>query len=135
MTTASLATHERSTLAGLHWETIDAGRRGCIPHCHSAEEEVFVMLEGTATLELWREDGVEETALRAGHVVSRPAGTRVSHSFRAGPDGVTMLTYGTREPNDICWYPRSQKIFWRGVGVIGRIEQLDYFDGEPIEDD
>ena len=135
-TTAPLATRERSTLAGLHWETIDAGRRGCVPHCHSAEEEVFVILDGAATLELWPPEGeVEETPIRAGHVVSRPAGTRVSHSFRAGPNGVTMLTYGTREANDICWYPRSQKIFLRGVGVIGRIERLDYFDGEPVGDD
>jgi uncharacterized cupin superfamily protein len=136
VTTAPLATRERSHLAGLHWERLAPGRRGCVPHCHSAEEEVFVILEGTATLELWpREGDVEETPLRAGHVVSRPAGTRVSHSFRAGPDGVTMLIYGTRDVNDICWYPRSQKIAWRGVGVIGRIEQLDYFDGEPVEDD
>jgi uncharacterized cupin superfamily protein len=135
-TTAPLATRERSNLAGLHWETIDADRRGCVPHCHSSEEEVFVILDGTATLELWpREGDIDETPLRAGHVVSRPAGTRVSHSFRAGPEGVTMLTYGTREVNDICWYPRSRKIFWRGVGVIGRIEELDYHDGEPVEDD
>lgn len=140
MTGAPLATHERSDLAGLHWEKIHADRRGTVPHCHSAEEEVFVILGGTATLELWPsprdESGVkEETPVRAGHVVARPAGTRVSHSFRAGPDGVTMLTYGTRDVNDICWYPRSNKIFWRGVGVIGRIERLDYFDGEPVEDD
>jgi uncharacterized cupin superfamily protein len=135
-TTAPLATPRRSKLAGLHWEQVHAGRRGSIPHCHSAEEEVFVMLEGTATLELWPPEGeVEETPLRAGHVVARPPGTRISHSFRAGPDGVTMLIYGTRDRNDICWYPRSQKIFWRGVGVIGRIEQLDYYDGEPVEDD
>jgi uncharacterized cupin superfamily protein len=133
---AGLATRERSALAGLHWQQIDPGHRGCVPHCHSAEEEVFVILDGTGTLELWPlEGGVEETELWAGHVVSRPAGTRVSHSFRAGTDGVTMLVFGTREPNDICWYPRSNKIYWRGVGVMGRIEQLDYFDGEPIEDD
>ena len=140
LATAPLATHERSTLAGLHYETLAAGRRGCVPHCHSAEEEVFVILDGTATLELWpsprsESDAIEETPLRAGHLVARPPGTRVSHSFRAGPDGVTMLTYGTRQANDICWYPRSKKIFWRGVGIIGRIEQLEYFDGEPIEDD
>jgi uncharacterized cupin superfamily protein len=136
VTEAHLATLERSELAGLHWHRLDARRRGAIPHCHSAEEEVFVVLAGTATLELWQRDGsVEETPLRAGHVVARPPGSRVSHSFRAGPDGVTMLVYGTREPNDICWYPRSKKIFWRGIGVIGRIEQLDYFDGEPLEDD
>jgi hypothetical protein len=42
-----------------------------------------------------------------------------------------MLAYGTRDPSDICWYPDSRKIYFRGVGVIGRIEQLDYWDGEP----
>jgi len=136
VSTAPLATHERSKLAGLHWERIDPGHRSAVPHCHSAEEEVFVILEGAATLELWpRDGGVEETLLRPGHVVARPPGTRVSHSFRAGPEGVTMLIYGTRDPNDMCWYPRSRKIFWRGLGVIGRIETLDYFDGEPLEDD
>ena len=46
-----------------------------------------------------------------------------------------MLVYGTRSEHDICWYPRSQKIFWRGVGVMGRVEQFEYFDGEPVEDD
>ena len=139
-TEAALATRERSTLAGLHWQKLEAGHRGCVPHCHSSEEEVFVILEGTATLELWPSPSNqgkenEEIPLRAGHVVARPPGTRISHSFRAGPDGVTMLVYGTRDVNDICWYPRSNKIFWRGVGVMGRIEQLEYFDGEPVEDD
>ena len=123
-------------LAGLGWETLPAGHRGSVPHCHSAEEEIFVILDGTATLELWHHDGgVEETPLRAGHLVDRPPGSGVSHSFRAGPDGVTMLVYGTRDPNDMCWYPRSNKIKWRGLGVIGRIEKLDSFDGEPLEDD
>jgi uncharacterized cupin superfamily protein len=136
ITTAPLATRERSTLAGLHWEKLAAGHRGSVPHCHSAEEEVFVILEGTATLELWPHEGdVEETPLRPGHVVARPPGTRISHSFRAGAEGVTMLIYGTRDANDMCWYPRSRKIFWRGLGVIGRIETLDYGDGEPLEDD
>jgi len=136
ITTAPLATRELSTLAGLHWEKLAAGHRGSVPHCHSTEEEVFVILEGTATLELWPHEGdVEETPLRPGHVVARPPGTRISHSFRAGAEGVTMLIYGTRDANDMCWYPRSRKIFWRGLGVIGRIETLDYGDGEPLEDD
>ena len=135
-TWAYLTPDDATKLAGLGWEKLAAGGRGSVPHCHSAEEEVFVILEGTATLELWSLDcDVEETPLGAGHIVARPAGSRVSHSFRAGPDGATMLVYGTRDPNDMCWYPRSRKIFWRGLGVIGRIETLDYFDGEPIEDD
>jgi uncharacterized cupin superfamily protein len=138
LTTAPLATKERSELAGLHWEQIAPGRRGSVPHCHSEEEEVFVILEGNATLELWpsprREAAGEqkqELELRAGNLVARPPGTGISHSFLAGPEGVTMLVYGTRAPNDMAWYPRSNKVNLRGLGVIGRIEALDYFDGEP----
>jgi hypothetical protein len=36
----------------------------------------------------------------------------------------------TRENGDVCYYPRSNKIWFRGVDVIGRIERLDYWDGE-----
>jgi uncharacterized cupin superfamily protein len=128
---------DTTKLAGLGWERLPAGHRGSVPHCHSAEEEVFVILGGTATLELWSPQGeVQETApLRTGHVVVRPPGSRVGHSFRAGPEGVEMLVYGTRDPNDVAWFPRSRKIHWRGLGVIGRIETLEYLDGEPIEDD
>ena len=42
-----------------------------------------------------------------------------------------MLVYGTRSTNDMAFYPRSSKIFWRGLGVIGRIESLEYGHGEP----
>jgi hypothetical protein len=42
-----------------------------------------------------------------------------------------MLIYGTRRPNDMAWFPRSNKIFCCGLGVIGRIESLEYDDGEP----
>ena len=33
-------------------------------------------------------------------------------------------------PDDVCFYPRSGKVVLRGLGVIGRLEQLDYWDGE-----
>jgi uncharacterized cupin superfamily protein len=141
-TTAPLATKERSDQAGFHWERLDPGARGSVPHCHSEEEEIFVILEGEGTLHLWPSPsfawgtGTEKEAIpiRAGHVIGRPPATRVSHWFRAGGDGLTMLIYGTRKPNDMCWYPRSNKIAWRGLGVIGRIEVLEYDDGEPEDD-
>ena len=44
---------------------------------------------------------------------------------------MTFLAYATRRPNDICYYPRSNKIYWRGLGLIARLEPLDYDDGEP----
>ena len=137
---APLATTERSVLAGFHWQRYQPGGRGAPPHCHSEEEEIFVILEGEATLELWPSPRLasngaerEDVPVRAGHVIARPAATRIAHAFEAGPDGVTMLVYGTRKPNDICWYPRSNKINFRGLGVIGRIEALEYGDGEPEE--
>jgi len=68
---------------------------------------------------------------RAGHVISRAAGTGIAHALRAGDEGFTYLAYGTREPNDICYYPRSNKISFQGVGLIARLEDLDYDDGEP----
>ena len=140
MTTAPLATEERSVQAGFHWEKLAAGRRGSPPHCHSEEEEVFVILEGEGLLELWPSPRLasngaqrEDIPIGPGHVIARPPATRVGHSFLAGADGLTMLIYGTRKPNDMAWYPRSNKLNWRGLGVIGRIEALEYDDGEPIE--
>jgi uncharacterized cupin superfamily protein len=140
--TAPLATEERSRQAGLHWERINPGRRGTAPHCHSEEEEVFVILEGDGVLELWpsptrlaRGITYEEVSIGPGHLIARPPGTRISHSFKAGEQGLTMLIYGTRKPNDLAWYPRSNKIDFRGLGVIARVEPLDSRDGEPEEED
>ena len=126
-----------SQRSGLNHVTVPPGMLNVPPHCHSAEEELFVVLEGTGRLELTPSprqaaSGVEksEHEVRRGAVVSRPAGTGIAHAFRAGLDGLKLLAYGTRDPNDICYYPRSGKISWRGVGLIGRIEHVDYWDGE-----
>ena len=97
-----------------------------MPHCHSAEEELFVVLEGEGVVEL----GAEEQPVGPGTVVARPGGTGVAHAFRAGAGGLVFLAYGMREPSDVCYYPRSNKLFFRGVGIIARLERLDYWDGE-----
>jgi uncharacterized cupin superfamily protein len=105
---------------------VDPGKLSSPPHCHSAEEELFVVLEGEGTLRL----GEDEHAVRSGSVVSRVAGSAVAHTFRAGPGGLAMLAYGRLDPNDIIYYPRSGKVFLRGVGVVGRIEPADFWEGE-----
>ncbi len=115
-----------SRRTGLQHVVVDAGRYATPQHCHSLEEEIFVILEGTGTLIL--DD--EETPVGPGHVVGRPAGSGVAHVFRAETE-LTFLAYGTREPGDICFYPRSNKIAFWGVDVIARIERIaDYWDGE-----
>ena len=127
-----------SVATGLKWSRRGPNAELAIPHCHSAEEEMFVVLEGDGTLELWPSPRLamigaerETHPIRTGDVIARPPGTRVSHFIKAGASGLTCLVYGTREPNDICYYPRSNKIGFRGVGVLGRIESLEYYDGEP----
>ena len=131
-----LAAAAGSRWTGLKHIEMDPGVLSGPPHVHSAEEEIFVVLAGDGTLEL-TPPGVEaeqEThPVRTGSVVARPPGTQVAHTFRAGDSGLTLIACGTRDPNDICWYPRSRKIFWRGVGVVGRIEPLDYWEGEALE--
>jgi uncharacterized cupin superfamily protein len=106
---------------------VEPGKESAPLHCHSLEEEIFVVLDGEGVLVL---DDSEEAPVRRGHVVSRPAGTGVSHLFRAGDSGLIYLAYGTREPGDVCYYPRSNKISFRGVRLIARLERLDYWDGE-----
>jgi uncharacterized cupin superfamily protein len=115
-----------SVRTGLQHVEVAAGKESTAQHCHSLEEEIFVILGGDGVLAL----DEEETPVGPGHVVSRPAGTGVAHVFRAGAAGLTYLAYGTREPGDVCFYPRSNKIAFRGVGVIARVQRLDYWDGE-----
>jgi uncharacterized cupin superfamily protein len=116
---------------GLRLAEVLPGKLNAPPHCHSAEEEIFVVLEGEGDLLLWEPGGIVEHHVRAGSVVARPPGTGIAHAFRAGEQGLTVLMYGTRDPNDICYYPRSGKVFFTGLGVIARLgESLDYWDGE-----
>jgi uncharacterized cupin superfamily protein len=120
-----------SERSGLNVTRVPAGKLDNPPHCHSVEEEVFVVLEGSGELELWDlEQVVERAPVGPGHVVARPPRTGVSHAFRGGPDGLTLLVYGTRDDADVAFYPRSQKVNLRGIGVIFRPERLDYWDGE-----
>ncbi len=112
--------------ATLRWMEVVPGKLAHPEQCHSLEEKIVVILAGGGTLVL----GDEEIALRPGHVVSRPGATGVAHTFRAGTDGLTLLAYGSREAGDIMYFPRSGKVALRGVGVIARLQDVDYWDGE-----
>jgi uncharacterized cupin superfamily protein len=120
-----------SVRTGLRHNVVAPGALNCPPHWHAAEHELFVVLEGGGTLLLFdnRGDLAEEHALRPGHCVSRPAGGRLAHMLRAGEEGMTYLAYGTREPSEIVYYPRSKKA-WLGR-VMVRVELVDdYWEGE-----
>jgi uncharacterized cupin superfamily protein len=106
--------------------TVAPGALSSPPHCHAAEEEIFYVVDGAGALLL----GDDEHPVRAGSVVACPPGTGVAHAFRAGEGGLTLLAFGTREPHDIAYYPRSGKVALRGLNARFNIAQVEYWDGE-----
>ena len=105
------------------------GGQGAPAHCHSEEEEIFVVLDGGGTLQLWPRGGGGESSkehpLRAGDVVSRLPGTGVAHALRAGEQGLTYLAYGTRAPGDMCFYPQTGRVSLRGLGIALRSPEIE----------
>jgi uncharacterized cupin superfamily protein len=112
---------------GLNHVVLTGGASGAPAHCHSVEEELFVVLEGGGVLELFPrgETKADEHPLRGGDVVSRPAGTGIAHTLRAGEEGLTYLAYGTRDPSDMCFYPHSGRVSLRGLGIALRSPEID----------
>ena len=68
-----------SEQSGLNWGRLGPDEEDDNEHCHSAEEELFVVLEGGGTIFL----GGEPHEVSPGSVVARPAG----HARRALLDG------------------------------------------------
>jgi uncharacterized cupin superfamily protein len=111
---------------GARHTRIAPGAHGNPHHCHGAGEELLVVLGGAGRLRL----GEERFDVARGAVLARPPGTGVAHSFVAGEQGLEILAWGTRVPNEIAYYPDSGKLFLAGVGVVGRLEPCSFWDGE-----
>lgn len=105
--------------AGLNHIVLPPGVPGAPLHCHSLEEELYFILDGTGTLRL----GDDTHPLRAGDVVARPPSTGVAHAVRAGEEGMTYLVYGTREAGDTAYYPDAGTVRLRGLGVTLSVDR------------
>ncbi len=114
-------------ISALSWVRVAPGKLAHPEQCHTLEEKLFVILSGAGAMLL----GDEEIPVGPGHVIGRPSGTGVAHTFRASPgQELTFLAYGSREPGDLCYFPRSGKVAVRGLGVVARLEPVDYWEGE-----
>jgi len=124
-----------SVVSGLRYAEVEPGMMTYPPHVHSAEEEIFVVLAGGGALVLYdcHDHGAppREESLRPGHVAVFPAGNGLAHGIRAGEGGMTYLAYGERCGDDMCFYPRSQKIAFGAFGLVTRVPRLSYWDDEP----
>jgi len=133
--TARLGTGTAACKLGASIDTIPPGKRSCPYHFHHAQEEMFVVLEGSGTLRV----AGEMLPLRAGDVVFIPPGPQYPHQIiNTSDQPLKYLSVSTRESPEICEYPDSDKYLAMassdGARSFSAIQRpgtsLDYWDGE-----
>jgi len=133
---ARLARGTAARKLGASIDVLAPGKRGCPYHLHHAQEEMFIVIEGSGTL---RVSG-EMLPLKAGDVIFIPAGPDYPHQIINTSDApLKYLSISTMEAPEICEYPDSGKYLAEGsldrstpFDVIARRgTSLDYWDGEP----
>lgn len=133
---ARLATGTAAQALGISIDIVAPGMRSCPYHCHLAQEEAFVVLEGEGTLRV----AGEMLALRAGDTVFIPPGRAYPHQIINTSDSpLKYLSISTREQPEVVFYPDSDKYLVHardgsaeGFGRMHRSQDdLDYWDGEP----
>ena len=133
---ARLARGTAARKLGASIDVLAPGKRGCPYHLHHAQEEMFIVIEGSGTL---RVSG-EMLPLKAGDVIFIPAGPDYPHQIINTSDApLKYLSISTMEAPEICEYPDSGKYLAEGsldrstpFDVIARRgSSLDYWDGEP----
>ncbi len=122
--------------------TVQPGRRAFPFHNHLANDELFVILEGSGTFRIGR----SETPVEAGDVCGAPAGgPDTAHQLiNTGDVPLVYLGVSTRADPDVVEYPDSGKFAAMAVApaksfaeahlrFVGRAaDALDYWDGEEI---
>ena len=120
-----------SSRTGIRHAEVFPGSSNAPPHCHSAEEEIFVVLEGDGDLLLWEEDGVAEHPVRAGSVVCASAGHRRRARLPRRRRGDVAPDVRHPRPERHVLLPAVGQGVFTGLGLITRVgEQLDYWEGE-----
>jgi uncharacterized cupin superfamily protein len=107
---------------------LEPGAAFCPLHWHTAEEELFVVWEGTPTIETARGSRV----LREGDLIAFPTRQSGAHRLVNRSDApATVILIANTDPRDVCFYPDSKKLLVEATGTLVRAEPiLDYYDGE-----
>lgn len=133
---ARLAPGTAARKLGASIDIVPPGKRVCPYHLHHAQEEMFVVLEGTGTLRV----AGEMLPIKAGDVIFVPPGPEYPHQMINTSDApLKYLSVSTMEDPEICEYPDSGKYLAEGSLRSGepfevidrRRASLDYWDGEP----
>lgn len=128
-----LGAHGGGTRVGVLIEELPAGKQSAPLHWHTAEEEHIWILAGHATLRL----GDRRVAMKPGDYVCFPAGRALGHCIVNDGDATCRyVVIGERSPDDVCFYPDSDKVLVRAAGrlIVRHGHAIDYWDGEPVND-
>lgn len=113
---------------GANLNRVGPGRTVCPFHTHQLEDELFYVLSGRGVLRY----GEELHELRPGDCVSCPAGTGVAHQIvNPYDEDLVYLAVGRNDPNEVCTYPDTGKVWLRALKTVGRLSKTEYLDGEP----
>ena len=107
---------------------VPPGNASCPLHWHTAEEELFVVLRGRATLV-----GPTGTLpIREGDYLAFPTTPHGAHKVVNDSDEpCEILMIANVDRGDVCTYPDSKKLAVEARDIIVRDEPtLDYWDGE-----
>jgi uncharacterized cupin superfamily protein len=133
---ARLALGTAARKLGASIDSVAPGKRSCPYHFHHAQEEMFVVIEGSGSLRV----ADQMLPLRTGDVIFIPAGPEYPHQIINTSDKILKyLSISTRETPEICEYPDSGKYqAWARssdgesfMAVQRAGTTLDYWDGEP----
>ncbi|MGR4066207.1 MAG: cupin domain-containing protein [Vulcanimicrobiaceae bacterium] len=113
---------------GYRMARVPAGRWWCPNHWHSAEEELFIVVEGAPTLQTPNGSFL----LRRGDFVAFPVGPGGAHKLVNDSNAdALLLMISNVSRDDVCYYPDSQKLLIEQRDLIVRDgPALDYFEGE-----
>jgi len=113
---------------GYRLTRIAPGNASCPLHWHTAEEELFVVLAGYATLVT----PAGRTPLRAGDYIAFPTQPHGAHKIvNDSGEACEILMIANVDRGDVCAYPDSRKVLVEATGLMVRDHPaLDYWDGE-----
>ena len=133
--TASLTKGTLAHKLGASIDILPPGKRACPFHLHQAQEEMFIVLDGSGTLRI----GEQVRAIEAGDIICVPPGKAWPHQIiNTSDQPLRYISISTMESPEICEYPDSDKFLARARSdgreefrrVDFRGESLDYWEGE-----
>lgn len=130
-----LASNVGAKKLGYNITVVPPGKKAFPYHYHSANEEMFLILEGSGNL---RYDG-KEYPIKQGDVIAAPPGPDSAHQIINDSDAeLKYLALSTKEPVELAGYPDSGKFGVASVNADGSVtrklfvedDSINYWQGE-----